>query len=88
MTPRSRSQDLTADLLHDLADEESSATVPAPSPSRSTPPAPAAAAASPFVETALFLAPRAWRRPGVRRAGGSLSVIAGPVRLRVGRRPS
>ena len=86
MTPRSRSQDLTADLLHDLADEESAPTVPAPSPSRSTPPAPAAT--SPFVETALFLAPRAWRRPGVRRAGGSLSVSAGPVRLRVGRRPS
>ena len=86
MTPRSRSQDLTADLLHDLADEESSPTVPAPSPSRSTATAPAAA--SPFVETALFLAPRAWRRPGVRRAGGSISVSAGPVRLRIGRRPS
>jgi hypothetical protein len=87
MTPRSRSQDLTADLLHDLADEESAPTVPAPSPSRSAP-APAAASPSPFVETALFLAPRAWRRPGVRRAGGSLSVSAGPVRLRIGRRPS
>lgn len=88
MTPRSRSQDLTADLLHDLADEASAPTVPAPSPSRPTPPAPAAGSASPFVETALYLSPRAWRRPGVRRAGGSVSVSAGPVRLRVGRRPS
>ncbi len=88
MTPRNRNrgQDLTADLLHDLEAEQAASTVAGPS-------APALASSlgqpepAPFVETSLYLAPRAWRRPAVSRAGGSLSVSAGPVRLRIGRRP-
>jgi hypothetical protein len=85
MTPRNRSQDLTADLLHDLAAEEAALPLPAPGPARE---GTAAGAPAPFVETALYLAPRAWRRPGVRRAGRSVSISAGPLRIRIGRRPS
>jgi hypothetical protein len=84
MTPRTRSQDLTADLLHDLEAEEAAPTVIDPSV-----PAPASSLAqpepAPFVETSLYLAPRAWRRPTLSRAGGSVSASVGPIRLRVGR---
>lgn len=87
MTPRTRSQDLTADLLHDLEEEKAAPTVmgvPVPAPaSPLDEPEPA-----PFVETSLFLDPRAWRRPTVARAGGSVSASVGPVRLRIGRRSS
>jgi hypothetical protein len=85
MTPRSRSQDLTADLLHDLEAEEAAPPV-------LDPPVPAFAAPAleaepaPFVETSLYLAPRAWRRPAVSRAGGSVAASIGPLRLRIGRR--
>ncbi|MDP9094810.1 MAG: hypothetical protein M3N95_18200 [Actinomycetota bacterium] len=85
MTPRTRSQDLTADLLHDLEAEKAAPTVigpPVPAQGSSV----AAPEPVPFVETALYLAPRAWRRPTVTRAGGSVLASVGPVRLRIGRR--
>lgn len=82
MTTRNRSQDLTADLLHDIDDAEATPVV--------TPPPPAAelgaADPAPFVETTLFLAPRTWQRPGIARTGTTVAVSAGPVRLRLGRR--
>lgn len=87
MTPRTRSQDLTADLLHDIEEEKAAPTVigaPVAAPASSlAKPEPA-----PFVETSLYLAPRAWRRPAVSRAGRSVSASVGPVRLRIGRRSS
>jgi hypothetical protein len=98
VTTRSRSQDLTADLLHDLAQEEDVPAIGTPSAATNVPTAasvPTAAnapvpradeAGSPFVETALFLAPRAWLRPGIARSGATVSLSAGPVRLRLGRR--
>jgi hypothetical protein len=86
MTPSNRSQDLTADLLHDLQLEEAAAAAlpPVPAPASSH----VAAEPTPFVETALYLAPHTWRRPMVARAGRSVSVSAGPLRLRIGRTPS
>ena len=87
MTPRTRSQHLTADLLRDLEAEEAappviSPPVPTPESLLSTP------EPAPFLETSLYLAPRAWRRPAVSRTGGSISVSVGPVRVRIGRRSS
>ncbi len=87
MTRRNRSQDLTDELLRDLEAEEAAPAVSAPSG-----PARAAAlhdgAPAPSVEAAVYLAPRGWRRPAVSRTGRSLSVSAGPLRLRIGRRPA
>ncbi len=76
-----RSEDLTADLLHDLTEEQSQ-PVPAP---KATPAVPEPAT-SPVIETRLFLAPSAWRRPRLARDGGSVSLSAGPLQVRVGRR--
>ncbi len=81
----SRSEDLTADLLHDLAADPAAAD-PVPAPARSEPEAESAPSA--FVETRLFLAPNTWLRPRVARTAASFSVSAGPVQLRFGRRPS
>ena len=84
MTPRKRSQDLTADLLRDLEAEDAVTTTPksaTPATSRGSDPAPS-------LETAVYLAPRDWRRPAVSRAGRSVSITAGPLRLRIGRRPA
>jgi len=99
VTTRTRSQDLTADLLHDLAEEEAApvAVVAPPGehqPAVSTPAAVipparddgAGGSPTPFVETSFFLAPRSWLRPGVARSGSTVSLSAGPVRLRLGRR--
>ena len=88
MTPnRTRSQDLTADLLHDLEAEEAAPVVIDPPP-----PAPAAPLAkpepTPFVETSLYLVPWAWRRPSVFRSGWSIFLSAGPARIRIGHRSS
>ncbi|MDT5357029.1 MAG: hypothetical protein QOJ56_5561 [Mycobacterium sp.] len=87
MTPRTRSQDLTADLLHDLEREAAASTVVgshvpalALSPAKPEP--------APFVEASLYLAPRAWQRPALSQARGSISASVGPVRLRIGRRSS
>jgi hypothetical protein len=86
VSTRNRSQDLTADLLHDLAAEDTAPAV-APPPGITAPAAhETRAAPSPFVETSLFLAPRAWLRPRVAVSGATVSVSAGPIRLRVGRR--
>jgi hypothetical protein len=81
VTTRNRSQDLTADLLHEIDDAEAA-------PVLATPPAvdPASADPTPFIETTLFLAPRTWLRPGIARTGTTVAVSAGPVRLRLGRR--
>jgi hypothetical protein len=85
VSTRSRSQDLTADLLHDIAEEEAAPVVTAPpTPAAAVESDPAAPTA--FVETSLFLAPSTWLRPGIARSGTSVSVSAGPVRLRIGRR--
>lgn len=87
MTPRNRSQDLTADLLRDLEAEEAAPPVLARSvPHEASPPA--RSRPTPFVETSLYLSPRAWRRPTVSRADRTLSAGLGPIRLRVGRTSS
>ncbi len=87
MTPRNRSKDLTADLLHDL--EAESAAPAAVGPSAAVPAAaPAVTKPAAFVETSLYLAPSAWRRPAVSRAAGSVLVSVGLMRLRIGRRPA
>ena len=80
-----RSEDLTADLLHDLAEEPSQE---APAGARPSDPAQPSGDAAPsaFVETRLFLAPATWRRPGLARGAGSYSVSAGPLQVRFGRR--
>lgn len=80
-----RSEDLTADLLHDLAEEPSEAATAA---ARSPEPVRRASEAAPsaFVETRLFLARATWRRPGLTRNAGSYSVSAGPLQVRFGRR--
>jgi hypothetical protein len=84
-----RSEDLTADLLHDLTEEQAQ---PASAPTApKAPKAPAAAtepAPSAVVETRLFLAPSAWQRPRLARDGGSFSLSAGPLQVRLGRRSS
>jgi hypothetical protein len=86
VSTRNRSQDLTADLLHDLADEQANPLVSAPSVATRSPAIEAVAAQpSPFLQTTLFLAPRSWLRPGIARSGASVSLFAGPVRLRLGR---
>lgn len=86
MTPRNRSKDLTAELLRDLESEGAAPTEAGSSPEPAS--SPVATKPAPFVETSLFLVPRAWRRPALSRAPGSVSLSAGPLRLRVGRRPS
>ena len=81
-----RSEDLTADLLHDLTEEQAQ---PAPAPKAPAPKARAVAAEpapSAVVETRLFLAPSAWQRPRLARDGGSFSLSAGPLQVRLGRR--
>ena len=72
-----RSEDLTADLLHDLATDPAPAVPAVPD----TEPVPSA-----FVETRLFLAPATWKRPGLAHNAGSYSVTAGPLQVRFGRR--
>jgi hypothetical protein len=87
MTPRTRtrSQNLTADLLHDLEAEEAAPTVVGPHvPALALSPGKAEPAL--FVEASLYFAPHAWQRPAVSQAGGSIFASVGPVRLRIGRR--
>jgi hypothetical protein len=87
MTRRNRSQDLTDDLLHDLeAEDAAPAVAPTSTPARAD--ASDDRGSAPSVEAAVYLAPRGWRRPSVSRAGRSLAVSAGPVRLRIGRQPA
>jgi hypothetical protein len=76
-----RSEDLTADLLHDLTEEQAQ---PAPAPK--APPAAPEPAPSPVIETRLFLAPSSWRRPRLARDARSVSLSAGPLQVRLGRR--
>jgi hypothetical protein len=73
----SRSDDLTADLLQDLTAEQERPAVPANS---------GQTAPSAVIETAVFLAPSGWQRPGLARDGRSVSISAGPVRVRIRRR--
>lgn len=80
----SRSEDLTADLLHDLVEEAQAAPV-APRSSELAQPTDDAAPSA-FVETRLFLAPATWRRPALTRNAASYSVSAGPLQVRFGRR--
>lgn len=82
MTPRTRSQDLTADLLHDLEVEEAAPTVVRPSASASF----ERAEPVPFAEVSLYPGPRTWQRPTFSRAGRSIAAGLGPVRVRIGRR--
>jgi hypothetical protein len=84
----SRSEDLTNDLLHDLAEEQTAAPAAPPVAARSSEPARPTGEPAPsaFVETRLFLAPGTWRRPGLSRKAGSYSVSAGPLQVRFGRR--
>jgi hypothetical protein len=87
VSTRSRSQDLTADLLHDIADDEVVPVVTAPpATTRAAAVESETTAPTAFAETSLFLAPRTWLRPGIARSGTSVSLSAGPLRLRVGRR--
>lgn len=85
MTPRTRSQDLAADLMHDIAGED-----PGPSARRPATVLPAAIrriipAPSAVVETALFLAPKDWVRPSIARSRATVLITFGPVRIRIGR---
>jgi hypothetical protein len=74
-----RAEDLTADLLQDLtAEQERPTSAAAAARRRQDSP-------SAVVQASLFLAPRGWRRPGVTRDRGALTVSAGPVRVRLGR---
>lgn len=86
MTVRNRSTNLTADLLHDLEADETPPTL-AVAPAATRTGSAGAVESAPFVEAALYLAPRDWRRPTVARTGRSLSLSGGPLRLRIGRRP-
>lgn len=81
----SRSEDLTADLLHDLAEDPPAAAPVAPRSSELAQPTDDAAPSA-FVETRLFLAPATWRRPALTRNAASYSVSAGPLQVRFGRR--
>jgi hypothetical protein len=86
VSTRTRTEALTADLLHDIADEEAAPLVSAPPkrlPSGTAGGVDAAPAA--FLETALFLTPRTWLRPAITRSGTTMSLSAGPIRLRAGR---
>ena len=74
MSPRSRSQKLADDLLHDIAEETE---IPAPAARDRVPAA--------TVETSLFLAPRTWQRPAVSRSGPGVSLSLGPIRVRLRR---
>lgn len=82
MTPRNRSQDLTADLLDELQAEEAAARSAAPAQGPSTR---VDAEIAPILHIALYLTPRAWRRLRLSRAGRSVLVNAGPLRLHIGR---
>jgi hypothetical protein len=84
VTTRNRSQDLTADLLHEIDDAESEPGAQ-PEPGRPVTAPATDDAAAPFLETTLFLAPRTWLRPGIARTGSTVAVSAGPVRFRLGR---
>jgi hypothetical protein len=90
VTTRSRTNDLTADLLYDIAE---TGTAPATAPATVAPatdlamgivdvPPPARSA---FVETSLFISPRTWLRPNIALSGTTLALSAGPIRLRAGR---
>ena len=80
MTTRSHrlGGDLTADLLADLAEEQTLATPAVAETARG--------GTQPFVETTLYLLPTGWLRPGVIRANGGFALSAGPLRLTAGRR--
>ena len=85
MTSRSRSEDLAADLLQDIAAEQAHEPAAGSShPSNAQPDQHEPGAA--FVDTELFFAPSRWKRPGIARAAHSLAISAGPVRVRLGRR--
>jgi hypothetical protein len=82
VSSRSRSEDLTADLLQDIAAEQAQPSAPERSAPAAQSPGPA------FVDTEFYLAPSTWKRPGIARSGNALSISAGPVRVRLGRRTS
>jgi hypothetical protein len=84
MSSRSRSEDLAADLLQDIAAEQATPERRQPSAPPGVEPESAAGAA--FVDTEFYLAPNTWKRPGIARSGSALSISAGPVRVRLGRR--
>jgi hypothetical protein len=78
--------DLAADLLLDLADEDQVADLAKAENTRNrAAPVEPERPGSPFVETTLFLAPSSWLLPALRFGPGTLTVAIGPIRLRVGR---
>jgi len=83
VTSRSRSEDLAADLLQDIAAEQAQPSAPE-QPAVTERPSSGVA----FVDTEFRLAPSRWTRPGIARLGTELSISAGPVRVRLGRRTS
>ena len=104
MPPRNRSQDLTADLLRDLAADETpgapqpadrspvsvevAASIETSAQDASTQDAPTQDAPVPYFETTVYLAPSGWQWPGLSRTDDSVSASFGPVRFRMGRRTS
>ncbi|MCW2529957.1 MAG: hypothetical protein JWM76_4817 [Pseudonocardiales bacterium] len=88
MTGRSArfGDDLAADLLFDLADEDKVAHLAKAEKARArTVKAEPEHSGSPFLETTVFLAPSSWLRPTLRFTTGALTLTAGPIRLRMGR---
>ena len=83
MNSRSRSEDLAADLLQDIAAEQTQPNEPS---RRAAPQTPSSGVA--FVDTEFRLAPSRWTWPGIARSGSAWSISAGPVRVRLGRRTS
>ena len=84
-----RAQDLTADLLSDIAahdDNDAPAPTAAPAPAAQPVAAASDEAPSAFVDAQFYLAPSTWQRPRLSLAARSFAVSAGPVRLRLGRR--
>jgi hypothetical protein len=82
---RSRGEDLAADLLQDIAAEQAQSSLP----ERAQRSAPAkASSGAAFVDAEFYLAPSTWKRPGIARSGNALSISAGPVQVRLGRRTS
>ena len=83
MSSRSRSEDLAADLLQDIAAEQVRPSAPERPAAAEKP-----SSGDAFVDTEFYLAPSRWKRPGIARSRSALSISAGPVRVRLGRRTS
>jgi hypothetical protein len=83
VTSRSRSEDLAADLLQDIAAEQAHPSAPERQAAAEQP-----SSGDAFVDADFYLAPSRWKRPGIARSGNALSINAGPVRVRLGRRPT